>query len=117
MLEDQKNWNVAYWHRQHQLPGVWICLSHNVLLLESTAVFAGPERVGWCLPAHNQLQSPFKAGTALKMPNTEILQKLAHSANSLTSLPSDFLLEAPRLAQAYEYALGKRGLLLGKNGQ
>nr|WP_251140666.1 TniQ family protein [Rhodoferax sp. U11-2br] len=26
--EDQANWGESYWHREHHLPGVWICTRH-----------------------------------------------------------------------------------------
>lgn len=30
--QDRENLGVAYWHRVHQLPGVWICPHHTTLL-------------------------------------------------------------------------------------
>jgi hypothetical protein len=35
MEEDDKQYGESYWHRVHQLPGVYICPKHNVLLIET----------------------------------------------------------------------------------
>ena len=34
--EDERRYGEAYWHRQHQIPGMSACLKHGVPLLEST---------------------------------------------------------------------------------
>jgi hypothetical protein len=33
--QDMDNFGEAYWHRTHQVPGIFICLIHNSLLIES----------------------------------------------------------------------------------
>lgn len=33
--EDEKKYGVSYWHRSHQLPGVYMCPEHECLLTES----------------------------------------------------------------------------------
>jgi len=32
---DRGRWGEAYWHRQHQIPGVLVCETHSVFLLDS----------------------------------------------------------------------------------
>lgn len=48
--EDTQRYGVAYWHRQHQLPGVWICLTHALPLSISPHRSHGTERYLWTLP-------------------------------------------------------------------
>ncbi len=33
--EEEKRYGEAYWHRQHQIPGMLVCLKHEVPLLDS----------------------------------------------------------------------------------
>jgi hypothetical protein len=33
--QDINNFGEAYWHRMHQVPGIFICLPHNCFLIES----------------------------------------------------------------------------------
>ena len=35
-VEDEQQYGEAYWHRQHQIPGMLMCLLHKVPLLDST---------------------------------------------------------------------------------
>ena len=35
-VEEEQCYGEAYWHRQHQIPGMLVCLKHKVLLLDST---------------------------------------------------------------------------------
>lgn len=50
MEEDVSEQGVAYWHRAHQLPGVWVCRRHSVWLHEATLKSTGVQRFGWLLP-------------------------------------------------------------------
>ncbi|MEM8723128.1 MAG: TniQ family protein, partial [Cyanobacteria bacterium P01_G01_bin.39] len=34
--EDEQRYGEAYWHRQHQIPGMLMCLKHKLPLLDST---------------------------------------------------------------------------------
>ncbi|MGL6338021.1 MAG: TniQ family protein, partial [Waterburya sp.] len=34
-VEDEQKYGEAYWHRQHQIPGMLLCLKHQVALLDS----------------------------------------------------------------------------------
>ncbi|MCC0179846.1 TniQ family protein [Waterburya agarophytonicola K14] len=34
--EDEQKYGEAYWHRQHQIPGMLVCLKHKLPLLNST---------------------------------------------------------------------------------
>lgn len=50
MKEDVTEHGLAYWHRFHQFPGVWVCLRHSELLQEATMKSTGVGRFGWLLP-------------------------------------------------------------------
>jgi hypothetical protein len=41
---------VAYWHRNHQLPSVWACLQHGVLLQQAEVKTNLVGRLQWLLP-------------------------------------------------------------------
>lgn len=41
----------AYWHLEHQYPGVWVCTTHNTPLQESALKSSGVERFLWHLPS------------------------------------------------------------------
>ena len=56
---DLKGW--AYWHLEHQYPGVWVCLRHGQLLRESMFKSTGVERFQWHLPTSQDLQ-PWPCG-------------------------------------------------------
>ena len=58
MADDVARHGIAYWHREHQLPGIWICRRHDVLLREATVKFNGVERFGWVLPSQETLAKP-----------------------------------------------------------
>lgn len=45
---DHESW--AYWHLQHQFPGVWVCSLHGEWLRTSTVKSTGVERFLWHLP-------------------------------------------------------------------
>lgn len=57
MAEDQASFGVAYWHRLHQLPSVWMCPKHRSLLLECVRRQGGGVWEGLCLPESAHLRS------------------------------------------------------------
>lgn len=50
MAHDLSNTGWAYWHLEHQYPGVWVCLLHREPLKEATVKSTGVDRFSWCLP-------------------------------------------------------------------
>lgn len=109
--EDVQNHRVAYWHRSHQLPGVWICPIHSERLLTSTIKSTGVERFFWCLPSQNELESPFAPDEPSQAKSNASLLKLAQSSISLASLPESFSFNPTRLQQCYLSRLKDRGLI------
>lgn len=117
MAADRQKWNVAYWHRDHQFPGVWVCSMHGTPLLESTLKSTGVERFGWHLPEHSTLRSAYAVKTEQSVSKIPIFNRLAQSAICLANLPKGFFFLTHRLLQTYASALQSRGLLRGDNGQ
>lgn len=109
--EDVQNHRVAYWHRSHQLPGVWICPIHSEWLLTSSIKSTGVERFFWCLPNLNELESPFASVEPSQPQVNASLLKLAQSSISIATLPESFLFDPTRLQQCYLARLRDRGLL------
>ncbi|WP_420803702.1 TniQ family protein [Ralstonia mojiangensis] len=58
MAEDQASFGVAYWHRLHQLPSVWVCPKHRSSLLECVRGQSGGVWTVLCLPEPAYLRSP-----------------------------------------------------------
>ena len=108
---DVENYQAAYWHRSHQLPGVWICPIHSERLLTSTIKSTGVERFFWCLPSQNELESPFVPDEPINSQSNALLLKLALSSISLASLLEPFSFHPTRLQQAYLNQLKDRGLI------
>jgi len=117
MTEDHSRFRIAYWHRTHQYPGVWVCPAHGEPLLQSTIKSTGIERFGWHLPSFASLQpDPALTGT---LDGSELLPKLGRlsaASVALGNLSSGFHFDADRLATTYREALAAKGLA-GKNGR
>lgn len=73
MRADLTEHGWAYWHLQHQYPGVWVCRRHGELLAESTVKSTGVERFLWHLPLQATLRWP--AGDT-QLPETKALASL-----------------------------------------
>jgi hypothetical protein len=50
MEQDRHDAGWAYWHLEHQYPGVWFCEPHGEPLYESTVKSTGVNRFQWSLP-------------------------------------------------------------------
>lgn len=51
IVADQERHGWAYWHRDHQLPGTWICTRHQMLLRISPHKLDQRARFAWALPS------------------------------------------------------------------
>lgn len=56
MADDARTHGTAYWHVAHQLPGVWLCATHDQSLRYSGSKRAGQHRFDWILPECSDLQ-------------------------------------------------------------
>lgn len=117
MQEDRLTADVAYWHRQHQLPGVWICLQHNEPLVESTLKSTGVGRFSWCLPQETYLRPAWltihPSGTA----RLNTLRLFAEASTAIADLPQDTHLDQDRLVASYRSELKAKGLMRGDPGR
>lgn len=104
--EDEANHGVAYWHRVHQLPGVWVCQRHDTWLREATLKSSGVNRFGWLLPAAGNLK-PVVANGADRAQLDDLRQFAALVEQWSQLLPGSITAEA--LAATYRSALEVRG--------
>ncbi|MDM4766670.1 TnsD family Tn7-like transposition protein [Pelomonas sp. SE-A7] len=106
MQEDTLQHITPYWHREHQLPGVWICSRHGGWLQSSDLKATGISRFGWLLPTPSQfLPAP-------SAPPPPSVTQLARMVAGLVAKPG-LLLSAHLIGQTFRAALGNRGLLAG----
>lgn len=112
--EDKDVHGFAYWHRQHQLPGVYVCTNHGSPVLQSSVRIDGRGRSALFLPDDPEIVSTSTSIiTDLQLP---LLQRLSIlSAAALNSiLPGGY---SPQILLAtYQHGLKQQGLLT-KNGQ
>lgn len=97
MQSDALVHGVAYWHSDHQVPGVFVCPSHKIPLLISTDKVSGQDRHGWVLPGQSRLTMLLKNHRPM---GGELL--LAEGALALWRLPTSFAFSQERLASLYK---------------
>lgn len=113
--QDEANHHVAYWHLEHQLPGVWICPWHSEMLLVATVKWMGVERFGWHLPTDSNLM--LAADThASQSPDKELLLRLADTSINLWSLPAKFHFSGEQLFLLYRHQM-MRAELCSRSGR
>lgn len=117
MRDDRAKFSVAYWHRPHQLPGVWICLTHQSPLYESTLKSTGVGRFSWLMPQENQLRPAWPFGKADEDRRLSALKLLAEAAMAITDMPAHAKVAQGRLVSAYRNGLRDMGLLRGNPGR
>jgi transposase len=103
---------TPYWHRSHQIPGVWVCLAHEEPLLVCNVKATGVGRFLWFLPGPHVLCDP---GVEIATSDMGIWRGLAECAVGLVNLPAGFHFEPLRLARAHRAAAVQRGWLLPSN--
>lgn len=107
--EDRTQFDECYWHRTHQLPGVHLCPTHEVLLENS------PVGVGWrqgsveFIPAETVLQATASQVLPLSHPWHELLLFLSREAAWLLD-PFTSDLNQLTLKQRYKIILAEQGL-------
>lgn len=107
--EDICSHGFAYWHRQHQLPGVFTCQRHGVTLVQSKIRIEGIGRSRFLLPNDPELSS--SNTVSLRESQFSILRRISTlSGNALDGLlPGGF---SPQVLLAtYRHGLKQQGLL------
>lgn len=107
MDDDMNAHSTPYWHREHQLPGVWVCLRHGSKLETSNLKATGVSRFHWVLPSSSQFTDAAKP-TAL----ADSAVRLARMVVDLVGR-SDVRLSTPMLGAAFRAALAEKGFLTG----
>jgi len=105
VVRDRNTYSVAYWHRDHQIPGVWLCSKHNLPLLVSTLKSSGIARFSWLLPDQSKL-SPINKPFPI-----EHLKSLSEISIGITNLPPGTYFNPLHVLQAYIHKLKSRDLL------
>ncbi len=111
MQEDVLKTGWAYWHLEHQYPGVWACTKHSRLLLASTLKATGVHRFQWTLPRLEELtdENDFNAqDNAQEMPQHRLLS-LARLIEALVQTGANKPLSMPALYLVYRDNLASRG--------
>lgn len=109
MEEDASSTGWAYWHLQHQYPGVWVCTKHAQPLLSSTLKATGVQRFQWILPRQHELCDERMASQGDELSGQ--LFRLAALVETLVQRGAREPLPIPQLYRMYRYAMLQRGWL------
>lgn len=109
MKDDRAAFGWAYWHVDHQFPGVWICQKHGQQLRESTLKATGVERFQWHLPSEEHFRDwPAEKRMAIHGAQAA-LQSLSRQVLDLVSQASVQSIDTTRLHEVYRVELVRRG--------
>lgn len=114
--EDIKCFQVGYWHRIHQYPGVWVCPHHNHLL-QSSSRQRTRGAYGWCLPREDFLEVPASLAPAgCESKRLALLRQVAFASMAFAALAPNTFLDRARIAGIYQQRLVSIGMreLTGK---
>lgn len=111
--EDVERYGIAYWHRVHQWPGVWVCPVHGNFLASAQVKVNGVGRFLWFLPEPSIMaQEPFadlEPETVQPLRNT--LEEFCRLIIGYTALPAGFRFDRQQLIYAYRGQIGRHGWL------
>lgn len=108
--EDIRRYGVAYWHLDHQWPGVVLCTKHQRFLRYSNLKATGVLRFQWVLPHTSHLANASQSNEV-----TSPITLLAKAAITLAGLPSSTHFDPTKVATAYRRELKNRSLLVGRS--
>lgn len=109
MDEDRADCGWAYWHVEHQYPGVWICPKHDQLLKESNLKANGVERFQWHLPARENFRELQIEKQGVIAHAHAAIQGLSQQVIDLVTHFSHRSFETGRLHEVYRAELVRRG--------
>lgn len=105
----ERGW--AYWHMEHQFPGVWWCHAHGIPLRESLFKSTGVGRFLWHLPGSESMREwPHEIHIDIESAATK-LSSLARTTTDLIARTQPGELEPDRLYRTYRVELAQRGWL------
>lgn len=99
----------AYWHLEHQFPGVWWCNTHGIPLRESLLKSTGVGRFLWHLPSIGMLRELPPEISRLTDVTVTNLSSLARSTIGLVAGTNPVELDPDYLYRAYRAELTQRG--------
>jgi transposase-like protein len=103
---------TAYWHLEHQYPGVWWCTEHSELLVESEIKSNGVERFQWVLPNLHNKKVP-----VVERENLFELARLSKFISDFVNLlPLNFM-DFSNVHLLYQNAFTDQGYIVGKRLQ
>ncbi|PTU66971.1 hypothetical protein DB032_19610 [Chromobacterium sp. Panama] len=111
MREDVQYHDVSYWHRIHQLPGMWVCPVHREWLLVSNVKSTGVGRFLWFLPTTAILSPP--SPTNRMDTSAATVTALGTLSMEATNLPLHSTIHPIYLRQAYLERLEALDLRVG----
>ncbi len=106
VAENRVQFGECYWHRTHQVPGVHLCPTHEVLL-ENSSVGVGWRRASAEFVAAETHLDPTAPRT---LPWREYLLPLSHDAAWLLEQPPILEVNLVTLRKRYKIALAEQGL-------
>ena len=111
MEENAEEFGWAYWHMEHQYPGVWWCNIHDKPLQESLLKSTGVNRFLWHLPSNESMrQWPHEVRGHMESAAAR-LSYLSHTTIDLIAETQLGELDPSRLIRAYRVELAQRGWL------
>lgn len=116
MESDLKTWGWAYWHLQHQFPGVWICPTHGTLLQESDSKASGVGRFLWHLPNEADFRTWPSAPDDLDHAAFDRLSQISNLTVSLVCSQMPGRIDPTQLHRLYHAELERRNLLTPHGG-
>lgn len=108
MKEDMQLTGWAYWHVEHQHPGVWTCTKHSQPLLVSSLKATGVQRFQWNLPHSNELYATHSFTSPDEL---ERLNRLSKLIGSMVDIGTDEAFSVSTFYLTYRNALKSRGWL------
>jgi hypothetical protein len=109
--QDIAEYGWAYWHMNHQYPGVWICTKHDQPLQTSSLKSTGVGRFDWHLPSIPTMAHWDSALANRLKRNLPYLRSLSIRIIELVSQADVIRLNHIRIQRAYLPELSRRGWL------
>lgn len=80
----------SYWHRSHNLPGVWVCCVHGIYLEESDVELSGADAASLCMPHECQGRRLGRRArpTPVHLRISEISRAWLHRPRTANEVPS-----------------------------
>ncbi|AMO93198.1 homeo-like domain protein [Collimonas fungivorans] len=116
MSEDRETWGWAYWHLQHQYPGVWVCPIHSLPLQESNLKSSGVQRFLWHLPDETHFRPLPRVLKDLNHASLNDFSRLTQLTVGLIESDAAFRIDMAKLHRLYHAELAKRNLLTPQGG-